>query len=230
MPTNTPHLRTVRSFVRREGRMTPRQKQAIELHWQAYGLNPHQPLESFEPVFGAPGEVILEIGFGMGESLLAMAQGHPEQNFIGIEVHRPGVGALLDAIEAHRLRNIRVYNADAVDILTNIIPDESLHRLQIFFPDPWHKKRHQKRRLVQAPFITLVAQKLKPQGTMHIATDWGDYAEYVLAVMAQDMRFENLAGDRHFVPRPDYRPVTKFEKRGLRLGHRIWDIIYSKRL
>ena len=157
-----------------------------------------------------------------------MAERQPEQDFIGIEVHRPGVGHLLRLLEERAIGNVRIYNADAVQVLEECLPDESLDRILLFFPDPWHKKRHHKRRIVQAGFVDLLARKLKPGGILHMATDWEDYAEHMLAVMQASDAFSNRAGTGSFSPRPDYRPATKFEQRGLRLGHVVRDLVFER--
>jgi tRNA (guanine-N7-)-methyltransferase len=169
----------------------------------------------------------LEIGFGMGSSLLQMAQAAPAKNFIGIEVHRPGVGKLLHDMAAAGVENIRIYCDDAVDVLQQCIADDSLDSVQIFFPDPWHKKRHNKRRLIQPEFVQLLHRKLKIGGVLHAATDWQDYAEHILAVMQTAPNYRNCA-DKDYAVRPEYRPKTKFEQRGERLGHGVWDIIFAK--
>jgi len=171
--------------------------------------------------------VILEIGFGNGDSLLQQAKDHPHHNYLGIEVHRPGIGHLLHLVEDAGIRNLRVINHDAVEVLQQQIPDNSLDCIQLFFPDPWHKKRHQKRRIVNAAFIELVHQKLKPGGTFHLATDWEDYAQYMLTEMEQAQGFVNAAGKGNYAKNTN-RPATKFEHRGRRLGHGVWDLIYKK--
>jgi len=225
---NTKHYRTIRSFVKREGRITPAQKTAFETLLPIYGL-PTTRLD-FSDIFKNQLPVFLEIGFGMGQSLAEMAAAFPEINFIGVEVHRPGVGALLQAIHERHLSNIRISSIDAVTLLTEQIPDHSLDKIQIFFPDPWHKKRHHKRRLIQPAFIQLVYQKLKPQGILHIATDWQDYADHITAVMDQESRFKSL-NDAEKLPREyTWRPTTKYEQRGERLHHVTHDFLFiSKR-
>ena len=220
-------LRRIRSFVLRTGRMTPAQRQGLELYWPRYGLLRENGLLNIEQTFGRVAPTTLEIGFGMGQSLLQMALAAPDKNFIGIEVHRPGVGKLLhDMADAH-VDNIRVYCDDAVDVLQQCIADSSLSVVQIFFPDPWHKKKHNKRRLIQSEFVQLLRQKLMSGGVLHLATDWQDYAEHMLAVMSVATGFKNLA-DNDYAPRPEYRPKTKFEQRGERLGHGVWDLLYEK--
>ena len=219
--------RTIRSFVKREGRLTNGQQQALDKLWPKYGIDYQPQLIDLNTIFGRQCERILEIGFGNGESLWQMACQQPEKDFIGIEVHRPGVGRLLAKIEASNLHNIKLICHDAVDVLKQQIADHSLDRVQLFFPDPWHKKKHHKRRIVQHEFAELVAQKLKPNGIFHLATDWQDYAEHMVAVLNNCDRLQNLSPQCDFVPRPDERPLTKFEQRGQRLGHGVWDLFYK---
>ena len=220
--------RRLRSFVRRQGRMTEGQSRAMETLWQDYGLDLRQGLLNSTELFGNDGPVILEIGFGDGVSLLQMAQAAADSNFIGIEVHRPGVGKLINDAHHVGVTNIRVFCEDAIDVLQQCIADNSLDGVQLFFPDPWHKKRHNKRRIVQAEFAQLVRTKLKVGGYFHMATDWEPYAEHMLAVMSAADGYENQAGAGQYSPKPDYRPVTKFERRGERLGHGVWDLVFIK--
>ena len=221
------HLRRIRSFVRREGRLTPGQQRALEELWPRFGLSPD---DHFIPsdVFGRTAPLTLEIGFGNGTSLAAMAGQEPGNDFLGIEVHRPGVGHLLKQIETEGLENVRLYCHDAVDILNNCIDDHSLDRVLLFFPDPWHKKKHHKRRIVQPAFTSLLARKLKHGGILHMATDWLAYAEHMLDVMESATAFTNTSGHRNYSQRPAYRPTTKFEQRGRRLGHGVWDLVYRR--
>lgn len=221
-------MRKVRSFVLREGRLTPGQQRAIDTLWPSLGLERDQGLLDPQTVFGRRAPLVLEIGYGMGQSLLAMAAAEPDKDFIGIEVHRPGVGALLMGIEADHLPNLRSYCDDAVEILALCIPDNSLERLQLYFPDPWHKKKHHKRRIVQPDWVQLVRRKLAPGGTLHMATDWADYAEHMMAVMDVAEGFDNTAGRSQFAERPHWRPETKFERRGARLGHGVWDLLFTR--
>ena len=218
--------RRIRSFVRREGRLTPGQQKALDELWPAYGLTADQPLDTLA-TFGRSAPLTLEIGFGNGESLAEMAGNAPDQDFIGIEVHRPGVGHLLKLIQERQLSNIRVVCDDAVDVLTNCFHDQSLDRVLLFFPDPWHKKKHHKRRILQPPFVELLARKIRPGGRLHMATDWLPYAEHMRDVMEANAQFRNSAGACRFSPKPDYRPVTKFERRGQRLGHEVRDLVYQ---
>ncbi|MGM0564729.1 MAG: tRNA (guanosine(46)-N7)-methyltransferase TrmB [Pseudomonadota bacterium] len=219
--------RHIRSFVLREGRMTPSQQRAMDELWPRYGLDPGQPLDS-EATFGRSAPLTLEIGFGNGESLAQMALDNPDRDFVGIEVHGPGVGHLLLAIEKHGLENVRVYKHDAVEVLQHCIGNGALNRLQLYFPDPWHKKRHHKRRIVQTPFADLVAQKLETGGLWHIATDWAEYAEHCLAVLEPHSAFANTSDEPPYIARPEWRPETKFERRGRNKGHGVWDLLYRR--
>lgn len=220
--------RRVRSFVRREGRLTPGQQRALENLWPRYGLDNGAVCLDLNAVFGRQAPRILEIGFGNGAALIALAAAHPERDYLGIEVHRPGVGAALLAIAAQGLTNVRVICADAVEVLSHALPDASLAGIQIFFPDPWHKQRHHKRRLIQAEFATLLARKLAGGGYLHVATDWEDYAHHILAVLDALPQLHNNAGPGQFLPRPEQRPVTRFEQRGQRLGHAVFDLLYTR--
>ena len=220
--------RRIRSYVLRPGRMTPVQKHALEEHWTRWGLEYGSGVLSSDAVFGRPGPVVLEIGFGMGQSLLAMAQARPEANFVGIEVHKPGVGKLLHAIESRGVGNIRIYRHDAVEVLRDCISDASVDTVQIFFPDPWHKTRHHKRRLIQPVFVDQLIRKLKPGGIVHLATDWEDYALQMMDVLSAMGGLANTCGNGQYAPRPEYRPLTKFEMRGERLGHGVWDLVFTR--
>jgi len=222
------YTRRIRSFVLRQGRMTRGQAQAMENLFPVYGLEAGQKLD-FREIFDNDQPVVLEIGFGNGESLASMAEQRPGHNFLGIEVHRPGVGHLLQLIEDRELKNVRVMCEDAVEVIEQQIPDASLDGVQLFFPDPWHKKKHHKRRILQPDFVRHIARKLKTGGYFHMATDWEDYAEQMLEVMNHAQDFENTSSDNSFVERPEYRPLTKFEQRGHRLGHSVWDLIYLKK-
>jgi tRNA (guanine-N7-)-methyltransferase len=220
--------RGIRSYVLRVGRMTPVQKRALEDNWPRWGLEYDDGPLDIDAVFGRPGARVLEIGFGMGDSLVEMAEARPDTNFIGIEVHRPGIGKLFHGLENTGANNVRVYCHDAVEILRDCVADASLDTVQIFFPDPWHKKRHQKRRLVQAPFVGLLVKKLKKGGTLHIATDWENYAEQMMDVLSAETTLVNSFSAGCFSPRPNDRPLTKFEKRGERLGHGVWDLLFTR--
>ncbi|NIY47877.1 tRNA (guanosine(46)-N7)-methyltransferase TrmB [Cedecea colo] len=221
-------LRRIRSFVRRQGRLTKGQQHALENYWPVMGVEYEGAPADFAALFGREAPVTLEIGFGMGSSLVAMAQALPEQNFLGIEVHSPGVGACLGTAHEAGVDNLRVMCHDAVEVLENMIPDNSLNMVQLFFPDPWHKARHNKRRIVQVPFAELVKRKLKLGGVFHMATDWEPYAEHMLEVMSSIDGYQNLSESNDYVPRPDSRPVTKFEQRGHRLGHGVWDLMFER--
>ncbi|MEL7447775.1 MAG: tRNA (guanosine(46)-N7)-methyltransferase TrmB [Pseudomonadota bacterium] len=222
----------VRSFVRREGRLTRAQQRALDDLWPQFGIEyTGQPLE-LDALFARSANTVIEIGFGNGESLAQCAQDAPDTNYIGIEVHRPGVGHLLLEIEQRGLTNVRVMCHDAVEVLTNQLAPGSLAGLNLFFPDPWPKKRHHKRRIVQQPFLGLVASRMKAGARLHVATDWENYAEHIFDTLEASPHFSNTAGGADFnsasVPRPEFRPPTKFERRGERLGHSVWDFIYEK--
>jgi tRNA (guanine-N7-)-methyltransferase len=222
-------VRKIRSFVRREGRLTKGQEAALEECWPTMGIDFQQAMLDWQQVFGNKNPVVLEIGFGMGASLVEMAKNAPEKNFFGIEVHSPGVGACLSAAKEAELTNLRVMCHDAVEVFAYMIPENSLAMLQLFFPDPWHKKRHHKRRIVQLEFAEMVRNKLCLElGVFHMATDWENYAEHMVDVMNSAPGFANIATDGVYVDRPDERPLTKFEARGHRLGHGVWDIKYKR--
>jgi len=217
----------IRSYVLRQGRVSNAQQRAIDTLLPRYGI-PYaaRPLDLAQ-AFGRTAPVILEIGFGMGDSSATIAQACPGHDYLALEVHTPGVGNLLKLIDALQLTNIRVMQHDAVEVLRDMIGDNTLDGVHIFFPDPWHKARHNKRRLIQAPFVKRLVQKLKPGGYIHVATDWQDYAEQVLAVLSADTMLRNTATG--YAPRPAYRPLTKFEQRGLKLGHGVWDLLFRKK-
>ncbi len=221
-------IREIKSFVVRQGRLTKGQEAAIETFWPTMGLEHQKQAYNWQAVFGNQNPVTLEIGFGMGSSLVEMAKAAPEQNFVGIEVHHPGVGACLKEASDAGLTNLRLISHDAVEILKDSIADNSLACVQLFFPDPWHKKRHHKRRIVQPQFAELLRQKLKVGGIFHMATDWENYAEHMAEVMNAAPGYQNMATDGDYMPRPEHRPLTKFEKRGHNLGHGVWDLMYKK--
>lgn len=224
------HPRSIRSFVMRGGRITDAQQRALEALWPRYGI-PFEPTPlDLDTAFGRPAAVTLEIGFGNGDHLVAQAGAHPERNYLGIEVHRPGVGRLMLGLEERQLRNTRIICHDAVEVLAHQVAPQSLDEVLILFPDPWPKKRHHKRRLVQAPFVELVAERLRPGGILRFATDWQPYADAVLEVLNASVQLRNLAPDGRFVPRPAERNPTRFEKRGERLGHDVWDLAFERRL
>lgn len=229
MPESEVHPRRIRSFVLRAGRMTDAQQRGFDEGWSRWGIDYTPERIDLSSVFGGSGERVLEIGFGMGQSLLEMAAAHPQKHYLGVEVHRPGVGRLLHGINTQGLSNIRVLCHDAVEVLEHCLAPESLHRVQIFFPDPWHKKKHHKRRLIQPGFLKLLASRLVNDGVLHLATDWEPYAEHMLEVLDAGREFENCAGAGSYSPRPEERPLTKFELRGQRLGHGVWDLLYRRR-
>ncbi len=214
----------------RAGRMTPGQQRGFDEGWSRWGVEcPGSPAPiDLDELFGASAPRTLEIGFGMGQSLLTMAQADPGTQYIGVEVHRPGVGKLLAGVEDAGLTNLRVFCHDAVEVLEHALAPQSLDRVNIYFPDPWHKKRHHKRRLIQPAFVKLLCSRLKPGGLLHLATDWQPYAEHMLEVLNASDDLENYSREGAFVPRPPERPNTKFEARGERLGHGVWDLMFRK--
>ncbi len=219
--------RPIRSFVVRSGRLTPSQQQALDDWWPLYGLDDSRAVLDPEAVFGRQAPLVLEIGFGMGDSLATQAEAQPERNFIGIEVHPPGVGKLLREIHQRELKNLRIYCHDAVEILQHCISDASLDTVQIFFPDPWHKKRHHKRRIIQPAFVEQLCRKLKPGGKLHLATDWANYAGHMMEVLSANNALRNTAGPGAWASDTG-RPETKFERRGRGKGHGVWDLVFEK--
>jgi tRNA (guanine-N7-)-methyltransferase len=226
-PDSTPH-RHIRSFVLRQGRITDAQERAFDEHWTRFGLSCLGSARDFDACFGRRAPRVLELGFGDGEQLHAAALADPDRDYLGIEVHRPGVGRLLNAVATDGLGNVRVYNHDAVEVLTREVGADALDEIRIYFPDPWPKKRHQKRRLIQPEFTALLASKLRLGGRLHLATDWADYAEHMLAVVDACPALRNIAGVGAYVPRPEWRIASRFERRGLRLGHSVWDLIHER--
>jgi tRNA (guanine-N7-)-methyltransferase len=220
-------IRPIRSYVLRQGRVSNAQARAHETLLPKYGIEYSGKPIDLSAVFGRRAKIILEIGCGMGETTAAIAAAHPKTDFLGIEVHTPGVGSLLKLIDEGGLGNLRVIQHDAVEVLREMIAPASLDGAHIFFPDPWPKKRHHKRRLVQTDFIALLASRLKPGGCVHLATDWEEYAGQMLEVLSAEPELENTA--EGYAPRPGYRPQTKFETRGLKLGHGVWDIVFRKK-
>ncbi|SES63092.1 tRNA (guanosine(46)-N7)-methyltransferase TrmB [Thorsellia anophelis] len=220
-------LRKVRSFVRRQGRLTNGQENALKQFWPVHGVEYQKEPLDLTRLFNNDANVTLEIGFGMGNSLVAMASENRDQNFLGIEVHLPGVGACLHLANETNLSNLKVMCHDAIEVLENMIPNHSLHMIQLFFPDPWHKARHHKRRIVQTEFLNLIHQKLLKNGVFHMATDWEPYAQWSLEFLTQHPQFTNLSTTQDYVPRPESRPVTKFEQRGTKLGHGVWDLMFK---
>lgn len=222
------YIRKVRSFVKREGRLTKGQARALDTLWDTMGLNHEDGQLNLATLFGNPNPITLEIGFGMGKSLVEMAKNDPNRNFIGIEVHRPGVGACLALAEAEGVNNLKVYEHDAIEILADCIPANSIDTVQLFFPDPWHKAKHHKRRIVKPEFIESIRGVLAIKGVFHMATDWENYAECMLEDMQGAPGFSNVSSNNDYVPRPDSRPLTKFENRGQKLGHGVWDLQFAK--
>jgi tRNA (guanine-N7-)-methyltransferase len=220
--------RHIRSFVLRAGRMTPAQERALTELWPAYGLDLGDDPLDLEAIFGRGAPRCLEIGFGVGEVIGSLAENHPHIDYIGIEVHRPGVGRLLLRAAQANARNLRVICHDAVEVLRDKLPDNSFDEILVFFPDPWHKKRHHKRRLIEPAFTATLAAKLRRGGVLRLATDWQAYAEQMLAVCNENPHLASLSADATFVARPDFRPQTRFERRGARLGHGVWDLAYTK--
>lgn len=221
------HLRRIRSFVRREGRLTDAQSSAITHGWSRWGVDYAPGLADWDAIFDRQAPRFLEIGFGMGGATAEIARNHPDNDYLGIEVHRPGVGNLLKLIEQDTLTNLRIMSHDAVDVINEMVAPDSLDGILIFFPDPWHKKRHHKRRLIQPEFVRILASRLKSSGTLHCATDWENYAEQMLEVLSAEPTLENTAPG--YAERPAYRPLTKFENRGLKLGHGVWDLVFRKK-
>ncbi|MFV1992821.1 MAG: tRNA (guanosine(46)-N7)-methyltransferase TrmB [Acidiferrobacterales bacterium] len=221
-------LRQIRSFVRRESRLTNAQKRALDNLAARYFIPENNQKLDFDALFGRHGNTVLEIGFGDGKSLAVMAQAQPETNFLGIEVHRPGIGSLLQALEVAGLKNVRVSNRDAVVVIKNQVADNSLDAVHLFFPDPWPKKRHHKRRIINQAFLSEIARVLKPAGLLHLATDWQDYAAHMMQELGRHKSFRNKAGVNKYSDKPAYRPETKFERRGLKLGHKVRDIVFTR--
>jgi len=215
--------------VLRQGRQTDAQRRAFTEHWPTHGLDYSGEQRAFGEIFGRSNPLVVEIGFGNGEQLLYAAENEPDRDFIGIEVHGPGVGRLLNGLAAGNLSNVRVYQHDAVEVLRNEIADAALDEVRIYFPDPWHKKRHHKRRLIQPDFVALLCDKLKSGGRLHLATDWENYAEQMREVCAAEPRLRPDVGDDAGIERPHWRRQTHFETRGLKLGHGVCDLLYRKR-
>ena len=220
-------LRPIRSFVLRQGRLTKGQERALETGWPVYGVEYQPNLLNVNQTFGREkSKKILEIGFGMGDATAKIAQTLPDHDFLAVEVHTPGIGGLLKLMQEGDISNIRIIQHDAVEVLKNMLADASLDGVHIFFPDPWHKKRHHKRRLIQGEFVKLICSKLKVGAYIHVATDWQEYAEWVLAVLSEEPMLNNTAQD--YAEKPSYRPLTKFENRGIKLGHGVWDLVFKR--
>ncbi len=222
------HRRRIRSFVLRQGRLTKGQARALVITWPKFGVDYAENLLDLDELFGRKkSKKILEIGFGMGDATAKIAQTLPDCDFVAVEVHTPGIGSLLKQIEELALTNVRIIQHDAVEVLQHMLADASLDGVNIFFPDPWHKKRHHKRRLIQAEFVKLLCAKLKADAYIHVATDWQEYAERVLEVLKAEPQLQNTVAD--YAEKPAYRPLTKFENRGLKLGHGVWDLVFTKK-
>jgi len=220
--------RPIRSFVVRGGRLTVAQQHALDELWPHYGIETHETVLDFDDYFERPADVIVEIGFGNGQSTWRMAELEPDKNFIGVEVHEPGVGQLLMALDEHRIENVRVANEDAVVFLKQRIAPETLAGVRIYFADPWPKKRHHKRRIIQPDFVALLASCMRQGAILHLATDWQPYADHMLEVMADSSDFRNLSATGDYCDRPDWRPHTKYEKRGENLGHEVRDMLFER--
>ncbi len=226
-PPAAPARRAVRSFVVRGGRIGSGQQRALAELGPRYVVPYAGAPVDFAALFGRRAPLVVEIGFGMGDATARVAQARPDTDFVGIEVHTPGVGALLKRVGELDLANVRIVQHDAVDVLQHMVAPASLDGVHVFFPDPWHKKRHHKRRLIQPGFVSLLASRLAPGGIVHCATDWQPYAEQMLGVLSAEPLLVNTTAS--YAPRPDYRPPTKFEQRGLRLGHGVWDLVFTRR-
>lgn len=225
-PSSQPIRREIRSFVRREGRITPAQKEAVENLWPDYGLD-KSDLADLDKVFNRKAPRFLEIGCGIGDAIISLARENPDNDYVGAEVYLPGIGSILQAIKQHKLSNVRLVRDDAMECLRETIPDQSLDGVMVFFPDPWPKKRHNKRRLIQPKFLSLIAKKLKRNGRLFIGTDWQDYADHIITVTTDHPELSNLAGNEIYAPRPAWRPLTRYEKRALRLDHIVRDFVFS---
>ena len=225
--TEVKYLRKIQSFVRRSGRISKAQSIGLNELWHDYGVDLNEKKIDFNKLFLSKNNVTLEVGFGNGDSLLEMAIDQPNQNFLGVEVYEAGVGRLINEANKNKLSNLKIIKDDAVEVLTNNILDNSISHFQLFFPDPWHKKKHHKRRIVQISFLDLLSNKLKKDGIVHIATDWENYAEHIMELLESHSHFKNCAGDHMYSLRPKNRPLTKFENRGQKLGHGVWDIIFT---
>ena len=220
--------RAIKSFVRRNGRLTPGQEKALIKYWPLYGIDYQPSLFDLDEITSDFQAIKLEIGFGSGEALISMAQNDSSSLYIGIEVHEPGVGRCLNRIHQNELVNLRLIKHDAIEVMQHMFTPNSLDRVLLFFPDPWHKKRHNKRRIVNQQFRDLLARLLKPGASLHMATDWWEYAEHMAREMLNDSRFNNMGDENGYSLRPDYRPETRFETRGLKLGHGVWDLVFQK--
>jgi len=221
--------RKVRSYVRREGRFTPAQREAFSRYWSVYGIEDGDQVLDYEVLFGRHAPVHLELGFGDGQVLKTLASRHPEHDYLGVEVHRPGVGRLMRELADLEIDNVRIACTDGSEFLQRRIAESSLSGIMIFFPDPWPKKKHHKRRLIQPAFVAMAASRLQPGGSLHLATDWEDYALQMLEVLSAEPSLQNTASGTGFSARPESRPLSKYEARGQRLGHGVWDLIFRRR-
>lgn len=221
--------REIKSFVRRQGKITLGQQNAIDKLMPIYGINFSNQCIDLTTTFNCQNPLVIEIGFGMGAATWQIAENNPNINYLGIEVHTPGIGSLLMAINQHNLSNIRIIQYDAIHVLQHMIPNCTVYGFHIYFPDPWHKKRHHKRRIIQEETIALLCSKLQPNGYIHLATDWEDYAIWMLNLLNQEPQLKNTSSTNDFIPRPIFRPLTKFESRGIKLNHKVWDLIFKKR-
>ena len=222
------HLRRIRSFVLREGRMTPAQQRAFDTLWSRFGIDYRGTIQDLDARFGRRAPRVMEIGFGNGEALPWASEHDPARDFIGVEVHGPGVGRLMNALAARDAGNVRLYRHDAVEVLEHELAPAALDEVRVWFPDPWHKTRHNKRRLIQPGFVALLAARIAPNGLLHLATDWQPYAEYMLEVMEAAPGWRNQCGPGQYAARPAWRIETHFERRGLKLGHGVWDLLYRR--
>jgi len=222
------YMRRIRSFVLREGRMTPAQQRAFDDHWVRFGIEYTGTVQDFDARFGRQAPRVLEIGFGNGEALAWASEHDLSRDYIGVEVHGPGVGRLMNALAARGAANVRIYKHDAVEVLEQEIPAGTLAEARIWFPDPWHKKRHNKRRIIQPEFVAMLATRMATGGLLHLATDWEPYAQHMLEVMEAAPDWRNAVGPGQYAEKPDWRIETHFERRGLKLGHGVWDLLYHK--
>ncbi|MEO9002589.1 MAG: tRNA (guanosine(46)-N7)-methyltransferase TrmB [Rhodanobacter sp.] len=226
--TPAAHLRRIRSFVLREGRMTPAQQRAFDTLWSHFGIDYSGSARDFDGMFGRQAPRVMEIGFGNGEALAWASEHDLGRDFLGVEVHGPGVGRLMNTLAARDAGNVRLYRHDAVEVLDHEVPAAALAEVRIWFPDPWHKKRHHKRRLIQPDFVALLASRIVPGGLLHLATDWQEYAEHMLEVMEAAPDWQNVSGPGQYTSKPAWRIETHFERRGLKLGHGVWDLLYLR--
>jgi tRNA (guanine-N7-)-methyltransferase len=220
---------SIRSYVKRDGRLTKSQRHALDHYWDKHGIEFKNDPIDFDELFNRRAPVIMDIGVGTGDTTLSHAQSHPQNNYLAIEVHRPGIGQLLNQIEKNKLTNIKIVNHDVIDVLKNQIPEHSISQIFIFFPDPWPKKRHHKRRLINTPLLALIKKKMTLNGRLHIATDWENYADHIQQLLNKDPELINLAGNNNTAPRPYWRINTRYESRGIRLEHDVWDFCYGLR-